>query len=87
MNPPSIEKKRRKIAKPIDLSTRWALRVSEVARLIGVSSGTVRALIARGELPGRNVGQRGTACYVVPVEGLRAWLAGSKAGPPEATAE
>jgi excisionase family DNA binding protein len=64
---------------PIDLSTRLALRIAEVARLIGVSPSTVRTMISRGELPGRRVGAGETAkSFVVPVDGLRAWLSGSK---------
>jgi len=64
--------------KPIDLDNRLALRVSEVSRLIGVSSATVRAMIQRGEIPGRRVGSgERSVSYVVPLDGLRRWLGGA----------
>ncbi len=68
-----------------DLSGRLALRVAEVARLIGVSPATVRGMVARGELPGRRIGAgKESASYVIPTAGLVAWLAGdSPAGPHE----
>jgi excisionase family DNA binding protein len=64
--------------KQIDLSTRLALRVAEVAALLGVSSDTVRGMISRGEMPGRKIccDESERLTYIVPVDGLRAWLAG-----------
>lgn len=68
-------------ALPEALRGRLALRVSEVARLIGCSAPCVRGMIARGELPGRKVGEgEKSVSYVVPVDGLLAWLNGSEGG-------
>lgn len=65
------------------LSSRLALRPGEVAKLIGCSPATVRGMIARGELPGRRVGSgEKSATFVVPVEGLKSWLAGESKGTP-----
>lgn len=62
---------------PLDISGRLALRVSEVGRLIGVSSATVRNMIADGKLPARRVGSgRTSKSFVVPVDALKAWLSG-----------
>lgn len=64
--------------KTIDLDNRLALRVSEVSRLIGVSSATVRGMIQRGEIPGRRVGSgKRSVSFVVPVSGLKQWLGGA----------
>jgi len=62
------------------LKGRLALPVPEVAELIGVSSASVRSMIARGDLAGRKVGG-GTerVTYIVPTGALLAWLEG-KAG-------
>ena len=60
------------------LSTRLAVRVSEAARMLGISTATVRRLIRTGDMPGRPVGSGSVATtFVIPVEGLRQWLSGS----------
>lgn len=57
------------------LRNRLALPVPEVAKLLGISSGAIRNMIARGEFPGRHVGG-GTerVTYIVPTGALLRWL-------------
>ena len=49
---------------------RAALRVAEVAEMLGVNEETVRRALLRGDLPGRKLG----SAWLVPVAGLDAWL-------------
>jgi hypothetical protein len=67
--------------KPIDISGRLAVSIAETAQLSGLSPDSIRGEIARGRLRAVRVGageERGT--WIVPVEALKAWLAGGEGG-------
>lgn len=55
---------------------RLAVSVVEASRLVGISRGLGYELVKRGELPCARIGGR----VVVPVAGLRAWLASRTTG-------
>lgn len=48
--------------------------LDEAADMVGISRSTALALVQAGEWPSKRVGRR----YVIPLEGLKAWLADPK---------
>lgn len=68
--------------KPIDLSSRLALTVSETGRMLGISGASVRHLIRTGRLRGISFGTgKQSKSFIVSVDSLRKFLAGD--GQPE----
>lgn len=66
------------------MSKKW-LNASDVARELGVSSQTVRRLIAEGELPAYRFG-RGADCRIDP-DDLRAFIRNSRVVPEDVSLE
>jgi excisionase family DNA binding protein len=58
---------------PLPEITANVLNAEEVARLLGLSRGTVYEAMRTGEIPSLRVGRR----LLVPTHALRAWLAAS----------
>ncbi|MGA2805759.1 MAG: helix-turn-helix domain-containing protein [Acidimicrobiales bacterium] len=61
------------ISDPLPNVVGHVLNAEEVARLLGLSRGTVYEAMHTGEIPSLRVGRR----FLVPTHALRAWLRGS----------
>ena len=66
------------ISDPLPYVVEHVLNAEEVARLLGLSRGTVYEAMRTGEIPSLRVGRR----LLVPTHALRAWLRGSSLSGP-----
>lgn len=62
---------------PIEPVPRVTLSVAEAAKALGLSDRTITSMIAKGEIPVVRIGKR----RLIPVDGLREWVASKTATP------
>lgn len=66
---------------PIEPIPRVTLSVTEAAKSLGLSDRTITSLIAKGEIPVVRIGKR----RLIPVDGLREWVAAKTTAPTDTT--
>lgn len=66
---------------PIEPIPRVTLSVTEAAKSLGLSDRTITSLIAKGEIPVVRIGKR----RLIPVDGLREWIASKTTAPTDTT--
>jgi excisionase family DNA binding protein len=68
---------------PVEPVPRVALSVAEAAKALSLSDRTITSMIARGEIPVVRIGKR----RLIPVDGLREWVASKTAAPTDTDEE
>lgn len=71
---PNREAKSSPVADLLSDVTEHVLRVDDVARILGVSTGSVYEAIKAGEMPALHVGRR----ILIPTHALRGWIRASE---------
>ena len=66
---------------PVEPVPRVTLSVAEAAKALSLSDRTITSMIAKGEIPVVRIGKR----RLIPVEGLRKWIASRTATPTDTT--
>lgn len=66
---------------PVEPVPRVALSVAEAAKALSLSDRTITSMIAKGEIPVVRIGKR----RLIPVDGLREWIASRTTTPTNTT--
>ena len=56
---------------PVEPVPRVALSIAEAAKALGLSDRTITSMVTKGEIPVVRIGKR----RLIPVDGLREWVA------------